>query len=187
MPRSEYRRQGGFSLHRGHRRDRDAQAHLRQVRHRLCHGLPRGGRAAAREREALAVAEGYLSEATSRPYLDPDTNGLCGGVEANRTLFDNVCDYNGLASNGCTTTTHRLPDARQLRLRPRRRADRRAEGIRRDRLRRAFHLERRHGPSGASAGDEQRARLEHRHPPVVSSAGLKADSCAPTRCSLVSR
>ena len=108
MPRSEYRRQGGFSL-------------IEVVVAIVMLALIFGGFATVYatvfheaaepqlEAQALAVAEGYLSEATSRPYLDPDTNGLCGGVEANRTLFDNVCDYNGLASNGCTTTTTACP------------------------------------------------------------------------------
>lgn len=59
--------------------------------------------------QALSVAESYLSEITSRPYRDPNTLGVCAGGEANRPLFDDVCDYNGLASNGCTATTTACP------------------------------------------------------------------------------
>ena len=113
---SEYRRQGGFSL-------------IEVIVAIVMLGLIFGGFATVYatvfheaaepqlEAQALSVAEGYLSEVTSRPYLDPDTNGLCGGVEANRTLFDNVCDYNGLASNGYTRPP---PPARRsaVRLRP---------------------------------------------------------------------
>ena len=61
------------------------------------------------EAQALAIAGSYLDEVTSRRYRDPDTNALCGAPEANRTLFDDVCDYNGLAANGCTTTTVACP------------------------------------------------------------------------------
>jgi MSHA pilin protein MshD len=61
------------------------------------------------EAQALSVAQSYLDEVTSRRYRDPDTNAVCGAAEANRTLFDNVCDYNGLAANGCTTTTTACP------------------------------------------------------------------------------
>lgn len=108
MPRSESRRQGGFSL-------------IEVIVAIVMLGLIFGGFAslyatvfheAAEPQlvsQALSVAEGYLSEATSRRYLDPDTNALCGGGEANRTLFDDVCDYNGLAANGCTTTTTACP------------------------------------------------------------------------------
>lgn len=59
--------------------------------------------------QALTVAEAYLDEITSRPYRDPNTNGLCSAPEANRTLFDDACDFNGLALNGCTTTTTACP------------------------------------------------------------------------------
>ena len=59
--------------------------------------------------QALAVADAYLSEITSRPYRDPDSGALCGGGEASRPLFDDVCDYNGLVANGCTATSGACP------------------------------------------------------------------------------
>lgn len=59
--------------------------------------------------QALAIAEGYLNEAASRPLRDPDTGTLCGGPEAQRPLFDDVCDYDGLAANGCTAVSGTCP------------------------------------------------------------------------------
>ncbi len=55
--------------------------------------------------QALMIAESYLNEIASRPYRDPDTAAVCGAAEATRPGFDNVCDYNGLAQNGCTATS----------------------------------------------------------------------------------
>lgn len=54
-----------------------------------------------RERQALAIAEAYLEEALLQPYADPDTGAVCGAPEANRAIFDDACDYNALANNGC--------------------------------------------------------------------------------------
>jgi len=59
--------------------------------------------------QALTVADAYLSEITSRAYRDPDSGALCGGGEAARPLFDDVCDYDGLAQNGCTATSAACP------------------------------------------------------------------------------
>lgn len=50
--------------------------------------------------QAVAIAEAYLEEITLKPYLDPDTGALCPAPEANRKLYDNVCDYNGLSNSG---------------------------------------------------------------------------------------
>lgn len=54
-----------------------------------------------RERQALAVAEAYLEEILLRPYADPDTGATCGVPEASRAVFDDACDYDALANNGC--------------------------------------------------------------------------------------
>jgi len=59
--------------------------------------------------QAIAIADGYLSEITSRRYRDPDSGAVCGGGEATRPAFDDVCDYNGLAANGCTATSAACP------------------------------------------------------------------------------
>jgi len=59
--------------------------------------------------QALAVADAYLSEITSRAYRDPDSGAVCGGGEAARPLFDDVCDYAALAANGCAATSGACP------------------------------------------------------------------------------
>ena len=51
-------------------------------------------------RQAVAIAEAYMEEITLKNYLDPDDGTLCPGNEGNRALYDNVCDYNGLADSG---------------------------------------------------------------------------------------
>lgn len=51
-------------------------------------------------RQALAIAEATLEEILARPALDPDDGSLCGTPEASRALYDNLCDYNGLATIG---------------------------------------------------------------------------------------
>jgi MSHA pilin protein MshD len=50
--------------------------------------------------QAIAIAEAYMEEITLRNYNDPDDGLLCPTPEANRALYDNVCDYNGLSNNG---------------------------------------------------------------------------------------
>jgi MSHA pilin protein MshD len=70
------------------------------------------------EQQALAVAEAYLEEATQAAFCDPDflapgqacrtqcaasACGTCGGgalQEALRSLYDDVCDYDGLVDGG---------------------------------------------------------------------------------------
>ncbi|MCK4843088.1 MAG: prepilin-type N-terminal cleavage/methylation domain-containing protein [Methylococcales bacterium] len=47
-------------------------------------------------RQSLAIAESYLEEILLQPYTDP--NGIDG--ETNRTLLDDVDDYNGLTDTG---------------------------------------------------------------------------------------
>ena len=46
--------------------------------------------------QAVAIAEAYLEEIFLKPFDDPD--GVDG--EANRTLYDDVDDYNGLVDVG---------------------------------------------------------------------------------------
>ncbi len=43
------------------------------------------------QQQAAAIASAYLEEIMQRPFTDPN-----GGVEAARSQFDNVDDYNGL-------------------------------------------------------------------------------------------
>ena len=45
--------------------------------------------------QAIAIAEAYMEEITLKNYSDPDTDG-----EANRALYDDVDDYNGLNDSG---------------------------------------------------------------------------------------
>ena len=52
------------------------------------------------ERQATAIAEAYLEEILQQAYHDPDDASLCPVPEAARELFDNVCDYDGLAETG---------------------------------------------------------------------------------------
>lgn len=52
------------------------------------------------ERQAISIAESYLSEALQKNYLDPDTSTLCRPVEASRANYDNICDYSGLDEMG---------------------------------------------------------------------------------------
>ena len=59
--------------------------------------------------QAITIADAYMNEITSRAYRDPDTGVLCGGPEAQRTGFDDVCDYDALPQNGCTATSPACP------------------------------------------------------------------------------
>lgn len=108
MSRAEHPRQGGYSL-------------IEVVAAIVIIGLVFGGfatvygtvlRQGAEPQltsQAIALADATLGEITSRPYRDPDSNAVCGGGEASRPLFDDVCDYNGLAANGCTATSGACP------------------------------------------------------------------------------
>lgn len=57
------------------------------------------------EHQGVAVAEAYLDEVLLSAYTDP--NGT--EVGETRPTFDDVDDYNGLANNGCITTTPACP------------------------------------------------------------------------------
>ncbi len=52
------------------------------------------------ERQAISIADAYLEEILQKAYLDPDTGTLCPAPEATRSLFDNLCDYDGLDETG---------------------------------------------------------------------------------------
>lgn len=59
--------------------------------------------------QAIAIASSYLDEIISQPFRDPDDDAVCGTPEASRTAFDNVCDYDQLALNGCSAVSSACP------------------------------------------------------------------------------
>jgi MSHA pilin protein MshD len=60
------------------------------------------------ERQATAIGQAYLEEALQKAYLDPSDGKVCPTAEAQRSLFDNVCDYQGLADVGARDQTGAL-------------------------------------------------------------------------------
>jgi len=52
------------------------------------------------ERQAMSIADAYLREILQKDFLDPDSGSLCPTAEAQRRLYDNICDYNGLSETG---------------------------------------------------------------------------------------
>ena len=53
--------------------------------------------------QAIAVADAYLEEILLRAFYDPDLGaggGACPAPEGSRSVFDNVCDYDGLDDSG---------------------------------------------------------------------------------------
>lgn len=58
----------------------------------------RSGADPAVRQQAQYIAEAYLDEILLKRFYDPDTNTVCPPNEgaANRSLYDNVCDYNTL-------------------------------------------------------------------------------------------
>jgi MSHA pilin protein MshD len=52
------------------------------------------------EHQAVAIAEAYLEEILVKSYADPDDSSICGTAEGSRSLYDDVCDYNGLSDSG---------------------------------------------------------------------------------------
>ncbi|MCC7412156.1 MAG: type II secretion system protein [Gammaproteobacteria bacterium] len=81
------------------------------------------------QEQASAIAQAYLEEVMLRPFCDPDldvdtdpatplacpidcTGPVCGacrgagaGTEAARPLYDDICDYDGLATSGAFDQT----------------------------------------------------------------------------------
>ena len=50
------------------------------------------------QQQAQLIAEAYLDEILIKRFYDPDTGTVCTGtVEVSRSIYDNVCDYNGLS------------------------------------------------------------------------------------------
>ena len=60
------------------------------------------------ERQATSIAEAYLEEILQQSYLDPDDGTVCPAAEAQRGLFDNVCDYRDLTEVGARDQTGAL-------------------------------------------------------------------------------
>ncbi|MHA7837393.1 MAG: prepilin-type N-terminal cleavage/methylation domain-containing protein [bacterium] len=60
------------------------------------------------EWQALSIAEAYLEEALQKSYRDPDGGGPCGPSEPSRSLYDDVCDYDGLDELGARDQSGRL-------------------------------------------------------------------------------
>ena len=60
------------------------------------------------ERQATSIAEAYLEEILQQAYLDPDDGTVCPAAEAQRGLFDNVCDYRDLTEVGARDQTGAL-------------------------------------------------------------------------------
>ena len=61
------------------------------------------------QEQAIAVAEAYMEEITLKPFLDPDTLTACPVPEGARSLYDNVCDYDGLNDVGVRDQTGGAP------------------------------------------------------------------------------
>ena len=57
------------------------------------------------ERQSTSIAEAYLEEILQQAYFDPDDGTPCPAPEAERSLFDNVCDYDGLSEAGARDQT----------------------------------------------------------------------------------
>lgn len=77
------------------------------------------------QQQATAIAQSYLEEIVQKSFCDPDVAadcvvacagaGACGNAvctvaegAANRNIFDDVCDYDGLANNGAIDQTGAL-------------------------------------------------------------------------------
>ncbi len=66
--------------------------------------------------QTLAIAEAFMEEITAQAFLDPGTASVCPAPPTSRTLFDNVCDYNGytastivdLAGNGLALSGYQV-------------------------------------------------------------------------------
>lgn len=50
--------------------------------------------------QSLLAAKALMEEIVAKPFLDPADKSLCPPRPANRTAFDNVCDYDGYSVTG---------------------------------------------------------------------------------------
>lgn len=49
--------------------------------------------------QGLIIAESLMEEILLQPFLDPGSGTVCPSAPANRTDFNNVCDFNGYSSS----------------------------------------------------------------------------------------
>lgn len=74
------------------------------------------------EQQAYAVAQSYMEEILANPFCDPDFStdckadctsatacSTCSISEGSRSLFDDVCDYDGLSDAGAEDFTGAIP------------------------------------------------------------------------------
>ena len=52
--------------------------------------------------QSVSIANSYMEEIMLTPFLDPSTSTFCPAAPANRSEYDNICDYNGLSDSGAT-------------------------------------------------------------------------------------
>jgi MSHA pilin protein MshD len=50
--------------------------------------------------QASMIAESYMEEILPGKFVDPTSNTVCPPPPANRSGYDNICDYNGLSDTG---------------------------------------------------------------------------------------
>lgn len=50
--------------------------------------------------QAQIATEALMDEILLRPFNDPGTGSTCAAIPANRSDFDDVCDYRGYSTNG---------------------------------------------------------------------------------------
>ena len=67
------------------------------------------------EAQAVAIAESYLEEIMLKSYLDPTTGTVCPAAPAGgRSVYDNICDYNGLVNVGALDQSGAAPTGLNL-------------------------------------------------------------------------
>lgn len=59
--------------------------------------------------QAIAIASAYMDEVIAQSFRDPDSGIVCGAPEGSRPAFDNVCDYDQVLQNGCTSISSACP------------------------------------------------------------------------------
>jgi MSHA pilin protein MshD len=66
------------------------------------------------EAQAVAIAESYLEEIMLKSYLDPTTGTVCPAPVGGRSVYDNICDYNGLVDAGAHDQSGAAPPGLNL-------------------------------------------------------------------------